>query len=138
MSFQADAPIVQDMKRQQKHLSVLIVGAHPNVCCGLEAILTTFPIVGEVQSASYITARNILEGEAMPDVVLVDAVAEGSAHVSTILTLRDIAPQSQIIVLTLARNVLFEEQGFRVLLKSADTDELMWALQNVVTKSAFT
>lgn len=138
MSFQVAASIVQVMERQAKHLSVLIVGSHTSVCLGLEALLDTSPLVGEVQVASYSTVQSILEGGTVPDVVLADVAAEGNDHHSIVLALREFAPQSHIIVLTLECFISSEEQGLRVLLKSAGTEDLMWVLQKVVTENTLT
>ena len=100
--------------------------------------MNTFPFVGDVQIASYFTGQNYLERDSIPDVVLVDAVAGENAHNATILALGKIVPQSHIIVLTLAWNFSFEKQGRCVLLKSADTDELMWILQKIAMENTLT
>lgn len=88
--------------------------------------------------ASYSTVQDILEGGDEPDVVLADVVAEDDGYDATVSVLRDLVPQSYFIVLSLARCFPFEEEGVRVLLKSASTEDLMWILQKVVTEKALT
>lgn len=126
------------MTRQANHLSILIVGVHPNVCCGLKALLKTSPVVGEVQVASYSTVQDILESETMPDVVFFDEGAEGDKHNATISTLNKLFPKSHIIILTLTRGLSTQEKESCLLSKSAGTEDLMLMIQNIARKGLHT
>lgn len=74
----------------------------------------------------------------MPDVVLVDGIAEGDDHDGTVSTLRELFPKSHIIVLTLAWSISPEGKECRVLSKSAGTEELMRVIQKVAATALLT
>ena len=81
-------------------IKVLIVDDHAIVREGVRAFLTTQPDLAVVGSASSGEEALQLAAEHTPDVVVMDLVMPGMDGIETTRRLRQVSPQSQVLVLT--------------------------------------
>lgn len=117
-------------------IKVILVDDHSLLRSGLKLMLdpeSDINVVAEAQSA--VQAISLAQ-EHEPDVILLDLTMPGMSGLDAILSLRDVSPKSQILVLTMhddesyLRNALSAGAGGYILKKAAD-EELLAAIRAV-------
>jgi DNA-binding NarL/FixJ family response regulator len=121
-------------------LNILIADAHAVVAEGLESLLKNkFNIVGVVHDA-----RSLIDTAqaTQPDVIVTDISLPGLTGLDAIRRIREVQPQSRIVVLTVQDDPQIAAQAFRLgssayVLKTSTGDELATAIQQVGCGNAY-
>jgi NarL family two-component system response regulator LiaR len=119
-----------------KRIRTLVVDDQTVVREGLAAILTNYPDIEVIgQAADGIQAMAIIKKE-KPDVVLLDMVMPNQDGLTTIPKIREVAPNTHILVVTaFAENDLVYQAikagALGYILKDATRDQLLQAIRDV-------
>ena len=119
-----------------KRIRTLVVDDQTVVREGLAAILTNYPDIEVIgQAADGIQAMEIIKKE-KPDVVLLDMVMPNQDGLTTIPKIREVAPNTHILVVTaFAENDLVYQAikagALGYILKDATRDQLLQAIRDV-------